>query len=162
MNKALSLYYNHFASYKTLLETSRHHTFPKSIHSERRYPLKTIQFVIFLHVVLLGSVAIGAELVNEPIRMEHWPPYYHPHEAVVWAGVPIQWVNATASPHTVQHDDCGTDKPCLFDSGKVAPGKTYTLPGLPPGRYPYHCQLHPIMGGTLIVEDPKGGDFSPR
>lgn len=112
-------------------------------------------------MVLNGSFSTGADLINEPIRMEHWPPYYYPHEAIVWAGVPIQWINATASPHTVQHDTCGTEKPCLFDSGKIAPGQTYTLPGLPPGRYPYHCQLHPIMGGTLIVEDPKRKDSSP-
>ncbi|GJL57938.1 MAG: hypothetical protein NPIRA03_07950 [Nitrospirales bacterium] len=110
----------------------------------------------------MGYSSVGAEFINQPIRMEHFPPYYYPHEAVVWAGVPIQWINATASPHTVQHDDCGTEKPCLFDSGKVAPGKTYTLPGLPPGRYSYHCQIHPIMGGTLIVEDPKGRAAHPQ
>lgn len=102
-----------------------------------------------------GEMAREESYVNEPIRMEHWPPYYYPHEAVVWSGVPIQWVNATASPHTVQHDACGTGNPCMFDSGKVNAGESFTLPGLPPGRYPYHCQLHPIMGGTLIVEDPE-------
>lgn len=124
--------------------------------------LKHIQVVIFLSVVFMGTVLVKAESVNEPIRMEHWPPYYHPHEAVVWAGVPIEWINATGSPHSVQHDDCGTDKPCLFDSGKIAPGKTYMLPGLPPGRYSYHCQLHPIMGGMLIVEDPKDRNSPPQ
>jgi len=117
---------------------------------------------LFLIMVISGPASLGADLKNTPIRMEHWPPYYYPHEAVVWAGVPIQWINATASPHSIQHDGCGTGKPCLFDSGKVAPGQTYTLPGLPPGRYTYHCELHPIMGGTLIVEDSQGRDFSPR
>ena len=123
--------------------------------------LTIIQIGIFFYLMLMGTLTLGAEFVNAPIKMEHWPPYYYPNEAVVWAGVPIQWINATASPHTVQHDACGTDKPCMFDSGKIPPTQTYTLPGLPPGRYPYHCQLHPIMGGTLIVEDPEGGDFSP-
>ncbi len=118
--------------------------------------------MFLISLVLMGTVTVGAEFVNEPIRMEYWPPYYHPHEAVVWAGVPIQWINATPSPHSVQHDDCGTGKPCLFDSGKVASGKTYTLPGLPPGRYSYHCELHPIMGGTLIVEDPNDRDSPSR
>ena len=94
-----------------------------------------------------------AKATNDPIMMEHWPPYYRPLEAFVWSGVPIQWINITASSHTVRHDDCGIGKICVFDSGSVAPGETYTLPGLPPGRYSYHCELHPIMGGTLIVED---------
>jgi plastocyanin len=131
-------------------------------HKKGDRVLKKIHLIICISLFLMSNILAAAELINEPIRMEHFPPYYYPHEAVVWADVPIQWINATASPHTVQHDDCGTEKPCLFDSGKVAPGKTYTLPGLPPGRYSYHCQIHPIMGGTLIVEDPKGRDFSPR
>jgi plastocyanin len=117
--------------------------------------LLTIQVFMVLSWGVTGAVSRGEDFVNEPIRMEHWPPYYYPHEAVMWAGVPIQWLNATASPHTVQHDACGTDRPCMFDSGKVAPGETFTHPGLPPGRYPYHCELHPIMGGTVIVEDLK-------
>jgi plastocyanin len=124
--------------------------------------LLALQVAIVLSSGLVGMVSGEEELVNEPIRMELWPPYYYPAEAVRWAGVPIQWINATASSHTVQHDACGTDKPCMFDSGKIAPGETYTHPGLPPGRYPYHCQLHPIMGGTLIVEDAKTRkNFSP-
>ena len=124
--------------------------------------LKIIMLGIFLSLVLMGTLPVTAEFVNEPIRMEHWPPYYHPHEAVVWAGVPIEWINATGSPHSVQHDDCGTNKPCLFDSGKIAPGATYTLPGLSTGRYSYHCQIHPIMGGILIVEDPKDRNSPPQ
>lgn len=119
------------------------------------HALRALPLVILFSVGLAGPVSGEKEFVNEPIRMEHWPPYYYPTEAVRWAGVPIQWVNATASPHTVQHDACGTGKPCMFDSGKIAPGDTFMLPGLPPGRYPYHCQLHPIMGGTVIVEDQK-------
>jgi hypothetical protein len=116
--------------------------------------LQRLQILLIIVFLFMGTIPVVAELVNPPIKMEHWPPYYHPHEAVVWADLPIQWINATASPHSVRHDDCGTPQPCLFDSGKVAPGKTYTLSGLPAGRYSYHCELHPIMGGTLIVEDP--------
>jgi plastocyanin len=123
-----------------------------------RQPILIIfQSLLLFSVLGMSAMAVGSELVNAPIKMEHWPPYYYPHEAVVLAGVPIQWINATASPHTVRHDDCGRDLPCLFDSGKVDAGETYTLSGLPPGRYPYHCELHPIMGGTLIVEDPDEG-----
>ena len=27
------------------------------------------------------------------------------------------------------------------------------MPGLPAGRYPYHCALHPAMRGVLEVRD---------
>lgn len=97
----------------------------------------------------------AASLQNDPIMMEHWPPYYRPLVAYLWSHSTVRWVNITASPHTVRHEDCDSQKPCAFDSGSVGPGESFTLSGLPPGRYPYYCQLHPIMGGTLIVEDPE-------
>ena len=107
-------------------------------------------------VVTASSVTAKPTLHNEAIRMEHWPPYYRPLEAYLWSGVSIHWVNTTASSHTVRHDDCVTGNVCAFDSGAVGPGQPYVLPGLPPGRYPYHCALHPIMGGTLLVEESAG------
>ena len=118
--------------------------------------MKSALVVVFSALVTVSRFSAESTLQNDPILMEHWPPYYRPLVAYVWSGVPIQWVNTTASPHTVRHDDCVTGEACLFDSGSVRPGEFYTIPGLPPGRYPYHCELHPIMGGTLTVEKPVG------
>lgn len=87
------------------------------------------------------------------IVMEGVSPYFFPSMAKVPAGVPIQWKNPTATYHTATHDGCVTDGPCLFDSGSVAPNGTYSVPSLPPGRYPYHCQVHPIMRGMLTVTE---------
>ncbi|MGE0472666.1 MAG: hypothetical protein AB7P17_03420 [Nitrospirales bacterium] len=41
----------------------------------------------------------------------------------------------------------------MFDSGTISPGGSYQLPVLPPGRYPYHCTLHPIMRGVLEIHE---------
>jgi len=35
------------------------------------------------------------------------------------------------------------------------PDGTFSIPSLPPGEYPYHCELHPVMRGTLVVVDPR-------
>ncbi len=48
----------------------------------------------------------------------------------------------------------------MFASGSVAPNGSYTVPGLPPGRYLYHCSLHPIMRGVLIVIEPAAAPFA--
>lgn len=107
----------------------------------------------------IGGWALGlglgsAALSPFQITIESSSPYYLPASATVSAGIPIQWDNPTASHHTVTHDGCELDGPCAFDSGSVAPNGSFTLPGLPPGRYPYHCTLHPIMRGILTVTDP--------
>jgi plastocyanin len=85
------------------------------------------------------------------IKMEGWAPYYRPFEAEVQLQRTIRWNNPTGSTHTVRHDGCAQKGPCLFDSGAVPPNGSYTISGLPPGRYPYHCELHPIMRGGLVV-----------
>ncbi|MEW6544210.1 MAG: hypothetical protein AB1411_11430 [Nitrospirota bacterium] len=94
------------------------------------------------------------------IIIDSGSPYYMPASATVTTGAAVRWDNPTASHHTVTHDGCSIDDPdgaptgCAFDSGSVAPNGSFTLPGLPPGRYPYHCSLHPIMRGVLIVVEP--------
>ena len=108
---------------------------------------------ILLLMMLPGStgwaeVSPGTVIIN----MESWAPYYRPFEAKIEIPSHITWNNPTASPHTVRHDGCVNKGPCLFDSGAVLPNGSFTIQALPPGRYPYHCELHPIMRGELVVE----------
>ena len=77
-----------------------------------------------------------------------------PHfEITIENSTPIRWDNPTPTEHTITHDGCITDGPCAFDSGTMPPNGRYTVPSLPPGRYPYHCRVHPIMRGTLTITD---------
>ena len=88
------------------------------------------------------------------IVIEDGSPYFVPVTATVVSGNPIRWDNPTPTHHTITHNACVDDSgPCAFDSGTMPPGETFTLPGLPPGRYVYHCRIHPIMRGTLMVTD---------
>ena len=102
-------------------------------------------------------VASGETTTTVPIvdiRFEPSAPYYQPQEAVATTGMPIRWLNATASHHSVRHDGCLTGETCAFESLALSPDSSFVIAPLPPGRYDYHCELHPIMRGTLIVEDP--------
>ncbi|WP_447972441.1 cupredoxin domain-containing protein [Nitrospira sp. Kam-Ns4a] len=111
------------------------------------------RFGIAVALALLSPVTLPG-LATQPafnITIESGSPYYQPAAAKVVTGTPIQWTNPTASYHTITHDGCVAGGPCLFDSGSVPPDGSYTLPGLPPGLYPYHCRLHPIMRGVLTV-----------
>lgn len=91
------------------------------------------------------------------IQMDDGSPYFTPAKATAASGTPIRWDNPTPTHHTVTHNGCIEEgAPCLFDSGTIAPGEQFDLPGLPPGRYNYHCRIHPIMRGVLIVTDATG------
>ena len=92
------------------------------------------------------------------ITIEGGSPYFMPVTATVASGTPIRWNNPTGSPHTVTHTDCLDDTGrCWFDSDTIAPDGQFTVPSLPPGRYPYFCRLHPIMRGILIVTESGSG-----
>jgi hypothetical protein len=88
------------------------------------------------------------------ITFESTAPDYQPEVAVVWSGVPIRWINATASPPSIRHDGCVTNRMCAFQSIAVAPDSSFSIAPLPPERYVYHCELHPIMRGVHIVLHP--------
>ena len=109
---------------------------------------------MLLGLTLWAGIVGHAALAPFRIIIESSSPYYEPVAARVAAGSPIVWENPTASHHTVTHDGCMRGDSCAFDSGALAPDRHFTVPGLPPGHYPYHCELHPIMRGTLIVGDP--------
>ncbi len=110
-----------------------------------------------LGLVLVGGLLLvitpptGAKFNPFQITMESGFPYYEPLTLTVGSHQPIRWVNPTASPHTIRHDGCLSGHVCAFDSGAVPPNGKFEIPGLPPGRYPYHCQIHPIMRGELKV-----------
>jgi len=97
---------------------------------------------------------VSATVPLTQILLEDGSPYYVPVTATAVSGSPIQWANPTPTHHTVTHSGCFDDStPCAFDSGTLSPGSTFTLPGLPPGHYAYHCRIHPIMRGVLTVTD---------
>jgi len=115
-----------------------------------------VAVLLFFSGTSLSTNAVAANASASPVEIafETSAPYYQPQLAVVWAGAPVRWVNPTASPHSVRHDDCLTDAMCAFRSISVPPDGSFSIAPLPPGRYLYHCELHPIMRGVLIVLDP--------
>ena len=110
-----------------------------------------------LAIVLVSGTAASPEIAaSNPvieIAFQSSAPYYEPPVAVVPMGMPIRWVNATASPHSVRHDACIDEEPCPLQSIAIPPDSSFLVAPLPPGRYAYHCELHPIMRGTLLVID---------
>ncbi len=57
---------------------------------------------------------------------------------------------------TVRNDDGAqhtwTSVDGVFDSGALGTGDTFSFTFDEPGEYPFVCEFHPSMGGTLVVE----------
>lgn len=71
---------------------------------------------------------------------------FAPVDLTVAAGDTVVWVNKDFFPHTA------TSKSGGFDSGDIAPDKSWKYVAKKKGDFPYICSIHPSMKGTLHVK----------
>ncbi|MFD0278779.1 cupredoxin domain-containing protein [Kitasatospora sp. NPDC127111] len=73
---------------------------------------------------------------------------FHPDTLTVAPGTKITVTNQDSAEHTLTAVTPGKE----FDTGLLAKGQsaTITAPSTP-GSYPFHCDVHPNMKGTLVV-----------
>ncbi len=70
---------------------------------------------------------------------------YQSATLTVRVGTKISVTNTDQTAHTL------TARSGVFDSGTINPGKTAHITLTKPGLYPYYCQLHAFMSGTIKV-----------
>jgi plastocyanin len=83
-------------------------------------------------------------------------PSYEPATLSVKVGDTIQVQNKDQSPHTVTSGKTLEDpnKGKDFDTSIISPSGSAKIStaSLKSGQYPFHCDLHPYMTGTLKVQ----------
>ncbi len=77
---------------------------------------------------------------------------YSPSELRVSVGTTITWVNMDGVMHTVSFGGHEDDHPGGLDSGPMYHMGVWSYTFIEPGTYAYHCDPHPYMTGTVIVE----------
>ncbi|MFL6383436.1 MAG: cupredoxin domain-containing protein, partial [Nitrososphaeraceae archaeon] len=83
-------------------------------------------------------------------------PSYQPATLSVKTGDTVQVLNKDQSPHTVTSGKTLEDpnKGKDFDTSIISPSASgkFSTASLKAGEYPFHCDLHPYMTGTLKVQ----------
>ena len=72
---------------------------------------------------------------------------YDPKEIKVKKGDTVVWTNEDDRDHTVTADDAS------FASKKIATRGSYRRKFAKAGKFKYHCDYHPRMKATVVVED---------
>ena len=70
---------------------------------------------------------------------------FSPSSLSVATGTTVTWVNNDAITHTVTANDGS------FDSGNIVPGSSFTHTFSAAGTVAYHCSIHPMMTGSVVV-----------
>ncbi len=105
---------------------------------------------------VLPSKAVGQSKIVSIVKGASNPSStepYNPSPLSVPVGTTITWINNDNTGHTVtQGDPSGNTPPNGFDSGILAPGKSFTHTFGTAGTIQYYCTLHPTMLGEVIVK----------
>jgi nitrite reductase (NO-forming) len=96
----------------------------------------------------ISSISIAKGASNPSITKP-----YSPTPLSISVGTTVVWTNNDNTGHTVtEGNPSGNTPPNGFDSGILAPGKTFTHNFDTAGTIQYYCTLHPTMLGELIVK----------
>lgn len=69
---------------------------------------------------------------------------FHPHTLEIAKGTRVVFSNSAGVAHTATN-------PGAFNSGRIAPGKSFAVRFEQKGTFSYHCEIHPFMHGKIIV-----------
>lgn len=100
-----------------------------------------------MKVLALSAVAAVLVAATAPAHVAIDNYAFKTPTLTVPPGTTVEWKNGDDDPHTVTADDGS------FDSKGLGNGDTYKHAFTKPGRYAYHCSLHPFMKGVVIVTE---------
>ncbi len=71
---------------------------------------------------------------------------YIPSTLTVKVGTKVTWTNNDSAPHTVT-----SDTNALLNSSTLNSGQSYSYTFTTAGTTNYHCSIHPMMTGSVVV-----------
>ena len=72
---------------------------------------------------------------------------FEPATITITVGDTVTWRNTDDVPHTSTSEDE------VWDSGTLAAGEEFSFTFEEAGTYPYFCEFHPGMEGTVVVQE---------
>ena len=105
---------------------------------------------VLLTVLLTLTASVVSQAAMHDVAIMNFA--FIPADLTVNPGDTVRWTNNDVVPHT------STSDTGVWDSGTLQNGDTYTLSLSDPGDFPYHCNIHPSMLGSITVTNPGGGN----
>lgn len=92
-------------------------------------------------VAVGNATSVSADATVTILNFQFMPP-----KMTIPVGTTVKWTNQDGPTHTVTSDTAG-----IFDSGNLAPTKSFSFTFTTPGTFTYHCAIHPTMMGSIVV-----------
>jgi plastocyanin len=91
-----------------------------------------------------GSPTASSGASSNAVRISNFK--FVPTSLTAKRGARVTVTNDDSAAHTATADDGHS-----FDTGSLNQGASQAISVAKPGRYAYHCTIHPFMHGTLVV-----------
>lgn len=72
---------------------------------------------------------------------------FNPSSLKVKTGTKVTWTNNDGVSHTITSDS-GT----ILNSKTISPGESFSFTFADAGSVNYHCNIHPMMKGVIVIE----------
>lgn len=69
---------------------------------------------------------------------------FHPPTLTVAKGTTVTFSNSSKVTHTATRNGA-------FDTGRIKPGESVAVRFKQKGTFAYHCEIHPLMHGKIVV-----------
>jgi len=94
-----------------------------------------------------STLAVGSPQTISIVNGSDGSFGFSPAILTIKVGTTVIWKNVSSTAHTVTTDDGST-----ADSGTIPAGGTFQFTFKTPGSFSYHCNYHPYMRATVVVE----------
>jgi plastocyanin len=114
--------------------------------------LRTFRLPVLSLLAVAGLLAMPAGLAvaaDESVTIGDFA--FRPATVTVQVGDTVTWRNDAGDPEHTATADGGA-----WNAGDVRPGGTASVTFSTAGQFPYHCEYHPRMRGTVVVQAAAG------
>jgi plastocyanin len=93
-----------------------------------------------------ASADDGATIAPAPAAIVIQNFEFSPSVLTVAPGTTVTWMNEDDSPHTI------ADNGKMFRSAALDTSDRFSYTFTAPGEFTYHCTMHPMMVGKIVVK----------
>ncbi|KAF9274370.1 hypothetical protein BGZ88_003078 [Linnemannia elongata] len=97
----------------------------------------------FYSITILSAILAPVFAAVHTVQIKNFS--FMPAQVDISPGDMVTWTNADTVAHTATADGGS------FDSGSIAPGKSFSHTFTAAGTLPYHCTIHPSMLAKVAI-----------
>jgi plastocyanin len=107
-----------------------------------------VRLTVALLAVMAGLlVSHPADAASSAVTIQNFA--FEPTPLTIQIGTTVTWTNQDSTAHTSTSDDSSAQS---WSSGALTKGSSYSVTFNQAGTFTYHCDIHPYMQGTIIVQ----------